>query len=136
MAAVEPLLDLGSLGALAYNDLLLAFTGLPWTIQVSGWLIWTRRLTSSRRSNKQHSDLLGGLGGTAASTKRLLLEGLDPRLEAVYEIAEALDFVFYETHCVGKVGGCWVERGNLWTAWPRSTCLTRGVGFEALSKAN
>lgn len=77
VTAVELLLDLGGLGALA----------------------------GTGGTDEDHADLLGGGGGLAAELAGL--EGLDATLEGGNDIAEALNFVVDETHleCGGVLLG-------------------------------
>lgn len=95
MAAVELLLDLGGLSALA----------------------------GTGGTDEDHADLLGGGDGLAAELAGL--EGLDATLEGGNDIAEALNFVVEEAHfgCVVRLLGrsgdvlwleeeTWVEEGG------------------------
>ena len=51
-------------------------------------------LTSSRRTDEDHSDLLGG----GRSSKSSLLELLDAQVEGAQDILQLLNFVLNETH--------------------------------------
>ena len=63
------------------------------------------RLTSARRSDEDHADLVGG--GRRASSS--LLELLDARVKVAQDILKLLQFILDETHWCG----CWRLVGGL-----------------------
>lgn len=56
--------------------------------------VCSRQLTSARRTDQDHADLLGGEGATELPG----LEGLYARLEALELGVEALDFILDDAH--------------------------------------
>ena len=94
MTAVELLLDLWGLRALAYNSQSSVSKATPRGTQRCPPSHTGDKLTSARRTDQDHADLLGG----ERAAELPGFEGLYARLEALELGVEALDFILDDAH--------------------------------------